>query len=466
MATSPTSYEPQKQADETFLQRQNRVYTAAPTPAPTTSPTTPVTSTGRIAPPTTQQPQGGTSYAPSYTGGMTPEQIQAARTSTPVTPMPSNIPPQQPPAQMPGVQQGAVDPKTGVYTPGQVQAPVGGWATYNYQPQIGQPGYQVTPLQQYQSQQVQQFQQPNFGNMDATTQGMVQNLLQNPYSMTPQMVEQLKGTQQDQAAQMMQERLGTLNQGAASRGMDPSSGYAQSRQAGEMARTQSDLLGAYRGIDMQKSQQDRQDLLQAMQAAGDWQNSAMGRAVSGYNTQLAGLGAQRAENQLGVESQNQAARYGFDTQRAQYQDQLAREGLLSQNAQNQYQSQLAAQQAQAQLGLQNEGLQQGGAQSLQQYLAQKAAQDQFAQQFGWGQETWGKEFGQRQSEFDRNLALQQAAQRASAGAASAANARAEEQLAFQYWNAQQNQQNSLLGYLMGGGSSSPYVAGGGGMPPY
>jgi len=435
MATTTTTTQQPQPAPETFLQRQDRVYASSPTPAPTTSPTTPVTSTGRIAPPAAQQ--AGTTAAPA------PQQYQ-----------------------MPGVQQGTVNQTTGVYTPGQVQAPVGGWATYNYQPQIGQPNYQVTPLQQYQSQQVQQFQAPNQQVYDQLSGQHIQSLLQNPYSMTPQMVEQLKGTQQDQAAQMMQERLGTLNQGAASRGMDPSSGYAQSRQAGEMARTQSDLLGAYRGIDIQKTQQDRQDLINALQASGDWQNSAMGRAVSGYNTQLAGLGAQRAENLAGVESQNRAAQFGFDTQRGQYQDQLAREGLLSQNAQNQYQSQLAAQQAQAQLGLQNEGLQQGGAQSLQQYLAQKAAQDQFGQQFEWGKNTWGQEFGQRQSEFDRNLALQQAAQRASAGAASAANARAEEQLAFQYWNAQQQQQNSLLGYLMGGGSSSPYVASGGGMPPY
>lgn len=436
-APKPVAPEP---TGETFLQRQDRVYTQ-PT-APTAG--SPVTSTGRLT-----------------TGGSTWTQQPGTATSTPQ----DRLAAQQQPVSQPQVQPGSVNATTGVYTPGQVQAPAGGWATYSYQPQVGQANYQVTPFQQYQAQQVQQFQQPNFGNLDQAGLQMAQGLVQNPYSMTPQMVEQLKGTQQDQAAQMMRERLGALGAGAVSRGMDPNSGYAQSRQAAEMARTQGDLLGAYRGIDIEKAQRDRQDLIQAMQAAGDWQNSAMGRAISGYNAQLSGLGARRAEDLAGIESQNRAAQFGFDTQRGQYQDQLAREGLLSQNAYNQYQSQLAGQQATAQLGLQNEGLQQSGAQSLQQYLAQKAAQDQWAQQFGWGQETWGKEFGQRQSEFDRNLALQQAAQRASASAASAANQRAEEALAFQYWNAQQQQQNSLLGYLMGGGSGSPYVAGGGGFPP-
>jgi hypothetical protein len=334
------------------------------------------------------------------------------------------------------------------YTAGSIAAPQGGYATYNPTQAIPQATpYAQAPQNTYQAQQVQQFQAPQQQEIGAQQQQLIQRIMQNPESMSAQNVAQMKTAQQEQALAAQKQMMNQLGGNMASRGIDPGSpGYAQMLQRQTMQDTSSQMLGANRAIDLQKMQQDRADQLGALGASTDYMNSALGRAVSGFQTGLQGTEAQRAEQLAGIGSGRELSQLNNQAQQQGFSDAMQQATLGSQNEFNQYQSQFNAQNAAQQNALANEGLLQQGAQvglgnrnadiSGQQVANQNA---QFGQSLAFDREKFG--YGKEQD------AAQAAA---SAGAANAAQQRWADEQAMQYQYQQQQQQQALIDSILNG----------------
>ncbi len=259
------------------------------------------------------------------------------------------------------------------------------------------------PQQTYSAQQIQQFQQPQYQGMQDQQAQMVQQLMNNPYTLSPEVLSQMRGGMTDQAALLARQTQGQMASQMAARGISPNSNYAQGQNRAVLQGMNSDIMNNNRGLNIAAAQSNRGDLLNAIQAGGDFQNQALQRAIGGYQAGLAGTEAQRAENALAMNSQHQ-----------NWQTALQALGLGSSSA------------------LQNQGLNLQG-----QQINNQASQ--FDRNFGFQQQ----QFDWQRSVDDRNFGASQAQ-------AGAANDRWADQMAFQYQQAQNDEWNNLLGYLMGG----------------
>jgi hypothetical protein len=310
-------------------------------------------------------------------------------TATPVMPngqpqpaAPATTPqqPQQPaPAPAP-VNTGQVDAQ-GAYTPGQV------------------------PTQTYQQQAIPQFQAPQFQGIQNQQQSMVQQLMNNPYTLSPQVLSQMKGTNRDQAVLMEKQMLGDMRGSLGARGIDPNSAYGQSLARGVMGDTNSAILSGNRALDIQAAQTNRNDLLQAMEAGNTFQNSALQRAIGGYGATLSGAQAQGNEQQRYLDSLYQQFGAGMQGNQLAVQSRLGAEG-------NRLQGQ----------GLANDMTKFGQTYDLQN------------RQFDWSK-----------TMDERNFGL-------ASGAQSAANSQWEDQMAFQYQKYNNDIEMQLFDYLMNGGT--------------
>lgn len=293
--------------------------------------------------------------------------------------------PQQPPAQ-PRAQQfqqgtaGSVN-QEGVYTAGQA------------------------PQQTYQAQNIQQWQAPQqLQQLQNQQQGMVQQLLNNPYTMGEQQLAQMKGQTVDDAALLERQTMGQMRDALAARGLNVNSGYGLGQMRAIMGDTNANILNNNRALDLQASQQNRQDLLQALGVAGDFQNNAFGQSLQGYQAGLQGQGMQREEN---LAAQNAALQaLGLNT------SMLGQQSSSLLNAiQNRNQGQQIANQA-----------------------------SQFGQSLGFDRD----KFEYQKTLDDRQLGMQGASQ-------SAANSRWEDEMAYKYQMAQQDEQWRILNFIMQGG---------------
>lgn len=312
-----------------------------------------------------QPTSGSTPWMPN--GAPQPAPAQPAQPLAPTT--------TQQPAQV--GQRGSVDAGTGIYTPGQAPSLV------------------------YQAQQIPQFQAPNDGGVGQLQQQSVMNLLRNPYSMGPDVLNQMKGQNRDSAVLMENQVLGQLRGSLAGRGIGLNEGMGLGNQRALMAATNADILAGNRGLDIEAAKTNRQDLLNALGVAGDYQQGLFSRALGGYGAQLQGLGANRDEGLSAIQSQ------------------LQNFGL-------------------------NEDLLQRQSGSIFQNMQQRLAESQLAQQG---------------SQFDRSLGLdydkfnygkeQDALNRQDAASnASAANSRWEDEMAFRYQQQQQAEYNQMMQWLM------------------
>lgn len=338
---------------ESFIQRQKRLNQAGTqksTFAPNTGTQSPVTPTGGTnMQATTQAPQqpptggvdpapagvpaaisqGAPTFAPSMTGtqadwqtgqsqfgpsvswqrmlaahggNMTPEQKayaeqQVALGSKASNPFSSNYAP--PAGGGPAAATGAM-PNPALYSP--------------YGPYPGRPG--ETNLQgmnlgnsqfatysptenatQHQQAQFSQWQNQDQQQTNASQSALINAILQNPHSLSQDVVSQMKGQQQDQALLMAQQAKNAALADRAGRGMQ--GGGAASRLIDND--TISNLLGGYRDIDIAKAQQDRADELNALGASEEILQGQLGRAGDQFNNLLKGQAAQAQENQFGSE---------------------------------------------------------------------------------------------------------------------------------------------------------------------
>jgi hypothetical protein len=446
-----------QQQRETFMQRQNRLYGQQ-------SAASPVSSTGRM---TAAGPAGGAQQYDQQRQQQPQQQQQQQQQHQQQQQQQQQAYQQAPPAgqqaqqQGGGVQAGAApayaqqpqqftqapqqafqQPSDGTAAPGQVAGPAGGWQTYQSQVQIPKaqqyaPGSQET----YKAAQIQQFQGPQQQAIQNQQQDMIQKLLANPYSMSEQGVSALKGQQAEQAMLMNKQQMGNMQSQLASRGIDPGSqGYGQmmGRQLGQDM--SSKILDSNRNIDIQKMQTDRGDLLGALGAGTDFQNSSLQRAISGYDAGLRGSEAQRNESMSQIQSGRDLTDQNWRGQGMGFSDQMQSAGMQADEGYKQYQSRFGAQQAdQARQGgnmqqaFNDRSLAQTGALQGRQMDLQNS---QFGQSMGFDREKF--QYGKEQ-----DVAQQQAAQ----AGQDAANSRWEEEQAYQWQQDQQKQQNEYLQWL-------------------
>ncbi len=368
-----------------------------------------------------QQPQGPTT--PAQTPFMPNGQPMPAPQAAPQQPQQPQQPAPAPPQESP-------------YGPGWVPYGNGGWAPPGspaavqaqqqqaaaappapVDPRLGQRGsvdargvYTAgqAPTQTYQAQHVKDFRAPDLSSVQAPTQKLIEQLLANPQTMTPQVIDQLKGREQDAASLMERQIRDSIMGDAARRGLGVDSNYVQGQIRGLADSTNRGLLGSYRDIDINAIGQNRADMMNAIGTGNDYQNQALQRAISAFNPSLAVGQERRAEGTTELDSILQ--RFG------------AQEGLLGNQAQT----------IQAALGRDM----QGGIAAAD----RQQRESEFGRQFGFNVDQFN--YQKQQAEADR-IAQQQAA--------SAANDRWAESQAMSYINNQEDDWNNLLGMLLGGG---------------
>ena len=305
----------------------------------------------------------------------------------------------------------------------QAAAPVN--PQYGTQGQVNAQGVYTAgqaPTQIYNPQRVQQFQAPDLSSVQQPHMQLIQQLLSNPQTMTPQVLDQLKGREQDAAALMEEQTRGQIAAHAARRGIGTDSNYVQGQMRNLSNATSRGLLDSYRDIDINAIGQNRADMMNALNMGDQFQNSALQRAISAYSPVLAAGQEQRAENTTGLDS------------------------LM-----NRYQLQ--------------EGMLGNQANSLQQAIQGNRQFELGKDQIGIGQgqlALGGRELAQRGSEFDQNLGFQreqfnyqkgqnERAMQEASSARSDANSRWADQQAMAYQQQQEQEWAQLMALLMSGG---------------
>jgi len=354
---------------ETFLQRQQRLYT------PTGGQTVQRASTTQVAQPTQTQPQTAASSPVNSDGRVTPSPVptptQAPTATTKQTapqvgqqaiqmgPAPGPAPyPQQPSGT---VFQG--------YNLGTQPFSTYQGATFNENvPQAYQAGQlNQAPMATYSPDQFAQWQGPSQQAQEAQQNDLLQQMFASPHSMSDANVEQLKAQQRESALAMQRQLQGQLDQQAASLGrLGGGMNQANQRQLG--LDTLSQVLAGNRDIALQKMQQDRLDELNLLGLSNEMLSGQMGRASTAYGQQLAGQQAQAQANLQGVQSQQNATQYGL--QRDVAQESLNQAAVQSALQRAQMQQAIAEanagqqwQQYQSQANAEQLGLQRGTAQA-------------------------------------------------------------------------------------------------------
>lgn len=213
------------------------------------------------------------------------------------------------------------------YDPMQMQVNLpnmyGPYQSYTPQTQLPTQGYQAgnfgnTPFSQYQGNpgNITQFQGPNQQGIQNQQEALLQQMLNNPYSMSAENVAQLKGQQRATALALQKAGMGqNADQAAAMGRVGGSSQMAGDARLQDQAN--SNILSGYRDIDLQKMTQDRTDLLKALESATGVMDSASNRATSQYAQTLAG---QQAREKVGLDaatSAQAAERLGLERTQAQ-----------------------------------------------------------------------------------------------------------------------------------------------------
>lgn len=170
-------------------------------------------------------------------------------------------------------------------------------------------------LSGYQPGQISQFTGPNQQAIQGSTEALIQQILNNPLSMSDQNVAGLKEQQKETILALQRQAMEQAAQSAASRGLAPGSGALAGleRRIGDQGRA--DLTGAYRDIDLAKMVQDQQDRMGAAQLGDQFLSSQLGRATQGYQATLAGQQAREQTQQSAADDARMRAALGLEAQR-------------------------------------------------------------------------------------------------------------------------------------------------------
>jgi hypothetical protein len=425
---------------ETFIQRQQRLQgqqTAATSGVPqaTGQQTSPYQS------PTPQQQP--TQQASSQTAAPAP----TGQASTPVQ-GDGKIPPPQPLPSVQAAPQPAPAPQPqnpGPQNTGALQGinlgsqPFSTYQAGQFQTQVNQPG--ALPGS-YQGSQFSQFQNPNQQALNDAQQQLLQRLLQNPETLGPQQLAQLKEKQKEAALLQEQQGLQNAMQNAASRGTTNGGALAGiQRQLGADRAT--NVINSNRDLDLAAALQNRQDMTQALGAVESILGGQMSRASQGYQNVLQGQTTQADDTRNVSQDAIQRALAGnaqdLDASRLN----LQKEGMqMDQNFQ-QFQTQRSAEDANLQRLLSQFGINEA-------VRGSGRADDQFGLQQELGRGGLALDMlrrGDQVDQFGKNLNLNYAQ-------LDETQRQANNNLGFNYTQLNQQGQNDLISQIMrmvGGG---------------
>jgi hypothetical protein len=243
------------------------------------------------------------------------------------------------------------------------------------------------------------FQAPVMQPVQQQTESLLMQALRQPYSLSAQNVAQMKAASREQALAMNQQLQEQFGSQMAARGIDPrSGGLAAAQQADINRQLMGQVLSSNRQIDLQKAQQDRADLLQAIQTGESTQTSALQRAMQTQQAQLAGMEFNRTGQLQQAETTQRAL--SLDEQRRQFESAQGweKEKLGKQMAQQD-------QQFADQLGW-----------SKEQFSKQQDwEKEQFGRQLSWQERQFMEQLGWDKDKFAQQMALERAQMDAAAG---------------------------------------------------
>lgn len=440
----------------------------------------------------------------------TPTPKPTPTTGSPVAPN-GTIPPPAPPTPVPQTQSAALPPRAP-----EAQASDSGRAPQAID--LSQvPDYQArtfhanTPQANYgpayQADQIGQFSAPDQSAMNTQQNALMQAILANPQSMSPDVVAQMKESQKQQALLMRGQRQQGLDQNAIARGV-VGSGQVSAQGAGYENDMMNQILESNRNLDVTAAQTNWADRLQALQASEALASGQMGRATQGFGAQLAGQQAQAGTRQAAATSglqrdqlMNDAgyrnAALDFDVQKAnageaQFANQSAVQKLLSQFGINQgvaeagrsnYALDLQAEnqrntslldswRAQEQARQANAALQTNQAQFGDTYREGQRQFDtgqfndmsKFGQTFNEGQRQYNTSFGENQRQYNTNFGENQRQYNQNFGEnqrqfdiqqvleqmrLASQNRQFDDSMGYNYTNMNNNNNQNLLNWLMG-----------------
>lgn len=153
------------------------------------------------------------------------------------------------------------------------------------------------------------FQAPNQGNVPQLSQELMERILQNPESMSPEVVAQMKARSKQQASSMAEQLRGDARSALAGRGFSGGGGMQAAADAAVDSSFLENLLNTNRDTDIQAATANFNDRLNAAGAADAWQSGNTNRAV-----QEGGARLQEYLGRSGVDLDNRR----FDEARRQF----------------------------------------------------------------------------------------------------------------------------------------------------
>jgi hypothetical protein len=181
-------------------------------------------------------------------------------------------------------------------------------------------------LQAYQASQAPLYQDPSDPRITSAHNDLMLKALQNPESMSPQVVAAMKEEQKEAALGMRQQLMGQNAQSAISRGTF-GGWYMGSRNRDVTDLAISDMTRAYRDIDINAAKTNFADRLSTLGAADQMQTGVASRAQGNYQTGLMGRGFNADENWRANQSVNDGTKFNYERS-------LAEANLQNQAVQN------------------------------------------------------------------------------------------------------------------------------------
>jgi hypothetical protein len=274
-----------------------------------------------------------------------------------------------------------------------------------YQSQYVAPTLQQANLNPYTSGYVaptfSEFARPDFTTLNDPKMELVAQLINNPHTLNAQNVEMMKEREKERALSMQEQLMGAGRSDATRRGIN----YAptERRNAADLI---AQLTGAYRDVDLAKSDRDRSDELNALTTVEQIMSGQFGRDQSAYQTQLGAEQAQNAAMQQAEQFQQAASSSALQHGQFTLAEQLAQEELRRFEEQFRWQEN-ASQFQNAQFDLNRQNLEQqdlwsqwqAGATGTQEWNNTSAIAAQLAQQ-SLSQQLAMKQFLESQRQFN------------------------------------------------------------------
>ena len=285
-----------------------------------------------------------------------------------------------------------------------------------------------------------QVARPSFAQYQAPSEGftsaedaLINNILANPGTLGPDVVNQMKARAKENAVAQSQQLRGEATRDLAGRGFSAGGGTSQAVQAAYDQQLIDSLINSNRELDINAATTNRQNLLDALAAAESVQGGRVSRASTNFQNTLAGQSAQAdsdfRRDQLGENQRQFDSQYGLQRYQAEEGNNLVAADSALRNADFEY-GQMKDDRSMALQELLGKGGLDLDRQKLEEQAKEfKAATGLDLMKLIEDTRRFDTTFGENQRQFNNNLA-------------------------YNYTGLNLNQQNGLLNYLLsafGGG---------------